>query len=127
MNTPAMLNLHPDTSPWAWALQGHQATTLAANAAPRWLRVDAGCLWVTARERRRQGGAETEDIWLGAGDSLALPAGSEWVLEAWPQARLSLLVAAPGAVSRGRALFSGRLWAFWQRLRFFSPSRAAAC
>ena len=34
--------------------------------------------------------------------SVALPAGSAWVLEAWPQARLSLLQQAPAVFSRPR-------------------------
>ena len=137
MNTPAMLNLHQDGTPWVCALQGHQATTLAADAVPRWLRVDAGCLWVTARQGTGQGHAAAADIWLGADDHLALPAGSEWVLQAWPQARLSLLVAAPAAVSRGLGVlsFSARLWArfsvrfcaFRQRPRSSATPRAAAC
>ena len=133
MNIIAMFNLHQDTPPWAWSLQGHQATTLAAEATPRWLRVEAGCLWVTAHQDTRQGHEAAADIWLGAGDSLALPAGSEWVLEAWPQARLSLLMAAPRAFSRGpvAAAFSRRLWArvwAWRQWRWSSSSpRAAAC
>ena len=130
MNTSAMLNLHHDTTPWAWALHSHAATTLAAAPALRWLRVDAGCVWVTAREAACNGSGAAADIWLHAGQSLALPAGSQWVLEAWPQARLSLLMAAPGGVSRER-VSSG----LWQRLRrWVSPrqwlvraARAAAC
>ena len=70
---------------------------------------------------------------LGAGQCLALPAGSQWVLQAWPQARLSLLMAAPQAVSRGlgEVSFSARPWAplslRWQRLWSSLPPRAAAC
>lgn len=110
-------------APWAWFLDGRQATTLAATAVPRWLRVDEGCVWITAQH----GDANGDDIWLGAGDSLALPAGSAWVVEAWPQARLSLLQAAPVALSRG-AVWQ-RAWQAWRRatLPVFSttPSHAA--
>ena len=127
MNTLAMLNPHQDSTPWVWALHHHAATTLAADSAPRWLRVDAGCLWATARQEAHRGSAAPEDIWLRTGDSLALPAGSEWVLQGWPQARLSLLVAAPVVLNRGGTFFSAFFLAFWRRLRPASPPRAAVC
>jgi len=98
MNTAAMTETH-QTTPWAWALGARQATTLPAARVPRWLRVDEGCVWLTARE----GDEPAQDIWLRAGDSLVLPAGSAWVVEAWPQARLSLLLDGPAAASRGAA------------------------
>ena len=82
-------------APWLWSLAPRQARSLAAAAAPRWLRVDTGRVWVT--ERRSD--APAEDIWLQAGESLALPAGTAWIVEAWPRAQLSLLQAAP-ALSR---------------------------
>ena len=90
MNQTAMTQTHQAT-PWAWTLQARQATTLPAAAAPRWLRVEEGCVWLTAHH----GDEPAQDIWLCAGQSLALPAGTAWVMEAWPQARLSLLLAAP--------------------------------
>ena len=87
MNTSPMSNAHQTTTPWECRLAPRKAATLAAETKPRWLHVEAGCVWLT----RANGREQAEDIWLGAGESLALPAGSEWVLEGWPQARLSLL------------------------------------
>lgn len=100
-----MTRLHEHSAPWAWALAGHEATTLAASPVARWLRVDDGCLWVTAE----QAGPGAEDLWLQPGDSLELPAGTRWVLQAWPQARLSVLLA-PALTPAGPA--PARAW--WQ-------------
>jgi Protein of unknown function (DUF2917) len=105
MNTSLMNNLHQDAAPWSWPLEHRAAATLRAEPAPRWLHVNEGCVWVTAQD----GGPHSEDLWLGAGDSLALPAGSAWVVEAWPHARLSLLLAQP---ARRPAVSSSRAW--WQ-------------
>lgn len=80
-----------DEAPWLWPLTPHQVRTLPPAAVPRWLRVDAGCVWVT----QQRSDAPAEDLWLQAGESLALPAGTAWIIEAWPQAQLSLLQAAP--------------------------------
>ncbi len=98
-----MRKVHEHSAPWAWALAGHEAATLSASPLARWLRVDEGCLWVTPE----QAGPETEDLWLQPGDSLELPAGTRWVLQAWPQARLSVLLA-PAAAGPAPA----RAW--WQ-------------
>lgn len=81
----------PAAAPWAWPLEQRQVRTLPAAGLPRWLRVDEGCVWVTARRDE----PPAEDLWLQAGDSLALPPGTAWIVEAWPRARLSLLQAAP--------------------------------
>jgi hypothetical protein len=105
MNTLPMSESHQSGAPWAWLLAPGQATTLAAQPEARWLRVEQGCVWVT----RVDGGAQAEDIWLRAGQSLALPAGTAWVAEGWPQARLALLLQAPAGVSRG-----GRAAPWWQ-------------
>ena len=45
-----------------------------------------------------RGAEQSQDIWLTAGQSGLLPAGSVWVMEGWPQARLSLLMQAPTRV-----------------------------
>jgi hypothetical protein len=109
MNTFIMSDSHQTSNPWAWQLAPRQATTLAAEAETRWLRVEQGNVWIT----RRNGPEQADDIWLGAGESLALPAGSEWVLEGWPQARLSLLLEAPAALKGGAA--TGRAAGAWWR------------
>ena len=111
MNTKLMSNPHQTGAPWMWQLQPQQATTLAAEAMPRWLQVESGCVWLT----RANGIAQADDIWLAAGESVALPAGSEWVLEGWPQARLSLLLQ-PQAVPARTA---------WRHLASWLPSLRA--
>ena len=108
MNPKPMSNVHQMSLPWAWQLEHREAVTLKAARTPRWLRVDEGCVWITAR----RAGPEAEDIWLCAGQNLALPAGSEWVLQAWPQARLSLLLAAPASLRPAARAWPS--WAAWQ-------------
>lgn len=87
MKTLPMNNLHQTTAPWVWQLAESQAATLVPQAEPRWLHVEDGCVWVTAQNA----GPHAPDLWLNAGDSLELPAGSTWVLQAWPQAQMSVL------------------------------------
>lgn len=95
MNPPLMTEPHQrvaaTVAPWTWPLEPRQVRTLPAAGLPRWLRVDAGCVWVT----QSRSDAPAEDLWLQAGESLALPAGTAWVVEAWPRTQLSLLQAAP--------------------------------
>ncbi len=116
MNTQPISNLHHAAAaaqppkPWAWRLAPHQARAVPAAAGARWLLVNAGQVWVT-QAQPASASRSPEDIWLQAGDSLALPAGSAWVLEAWTDADLNLAEPepAPGAaVKRGwRGIFSG--------------------
>ena len=77
-------------------LAPRQAVTLAAHNAPRAVWVHEGRVWLTRLCSRGM----AQDVWLDAGQSLTLPAGTEWVVEAWPQARLSVLQAAPSVVKR---------------------------
>ena len=97
-------------APWDWTLDGRQAQTLNGAAAPRWLRVEDGCLWLTRRDSH---GQREDDLWLAAGESVALPAGSEWVLQAWPQARLSVLLEAPLTAASRPSGGASRHW--WRR------------
>lgn len=112
MSSLPMSLSHQTAQPWAWRLAAREASTLAAAPLPRWLRVDSGRLWVTAQD----GGPHQPDLWLGPGDSLALPPGTAWVVEAAACTRASLLEAAPRCVS------AGGLWAAWRAL----PARLAA-
>jgi hypothetical protein len=108
MNTPAITVLH-QSAPWEWPLDGHTATRLVSASTPRWLLVTSGRVWLT----RSGAGLEGGDIWLDAGERQALPAGSEWVVEGWPAARVALLEAPVG-----------RLSASWRRAS--APFRHAA-
>lgn len=95
-----MTIMHQPLAAFGWTLT--QATTLAAAPQPRALWVLEGRVWITRGDDGE--GPLPEDIWLEAGQGLALEPGSAWVIEAWPQARLSLLQAPPLAPS-------GRPWA----------------
>lgn len=92
MHQLASMNvMHQPLAAFGWTLT--QATTLAATRQPRALWVLEGSVWITRGDHGD--GAVPEDIWLEAGQGLALEPGSAWVIEAWPQARLSLLQAPP--------------------------------
>lgn len=123
MKQAFMTEAHQTPQPWAFQLERRQAVTLLAESAQRWLRVDSGRVWITARE----GGPDSEDIWLDADQTLALPAGSAWVLEASPDAQLSLLQAAPAAFKRAAAPSSrSALHAWWQRWSWSAVSVVGA-
>ena len=88
MNTPVMTSSH-QSAPWEWALEASAATRIDAVGTPRWLLVTSGRVWLTQSGAGLEGG----DVWLAAGERHALPAGSDWVVEGWPQARVALLEA----------------------------------
>lgn len=96
MNHPLMLDPHrgqETAAPWDWPLAPGEVRRIEPAPLPRWLDVADGRVWLTpTRDDDR-----AADHWLAAGDRLALPAGSAWVLEAWPSARVALHQAAPGA------------------------------
>lgn len=79
----------PELAPWEWALPPGQAARLRAAPRARWLRVTAGRVWLT----RSGAGLAGEDHWLASGETLLLPAGSDWVAEGDPSARAVLLQA----------------------------------
>lgn len=106
MDQSFMRDSHQTSSPLAWPLSPHQAVTLAAERAPRALWVHEGRVWLTRQAEHGQ----PEDIWLSAGQSQLLPAGTEWVAEAWPRACVSVVQAAPAGLRRGRAAFWARPW-----------------
>ena len=77
------------TSAALWALDGGEALRLEIGPGVRELHVTEGRLWLT---REGTAKAPAEDLWLSAGDSLALDSGSEWVAEGWGVTRFQLLV-----------------------------------
>jgi hypothetical protein len=91
MNARPMFESHQNNVPWAGRLAPRRAATLGAEVTARWLLVGEGRVWAT----RTDGSVQAEDHWLGAGESLALPPGSRWVLEGWPQASFSLVQQPP--------------------------------
>jgi hypothetical protein len=80
-----------------WALAPGEALSLAVGPGPRELAVTQGRVWVT---QQGSATAQPEDVWLEAGQNLALASGSRVVLEAWPQASFQLLV--PPAACRAK-------------------------
>lgn len=99
---------------WEWRLAPGSALRVPAAARPRWLAVTQGRVWITRSGAGPQGG----DVWLQAGQRHPLPAGSEWVAEGWPEARIELLEAAPVSVRASRAAS----WRGW----FGAPQAAPA-
>jgi Protein of unknown function (DUF2917) len=117
MNSLLMPELHQNpvrtvvpARPWAWQLARHEATTLVAAPEPRWLLVTAGSVWVT-QVTAATASDPPADIWLAPGQSLPLPPGSRWVMEAWQAAEVSLAMRVepptPRAIKRGLS--------FWRR------------
>ena len=72
-----------------WSLGRGEALSLGVGPGARELHVTEGRLWLTRESTRH---AASEDIWLAAGDSLALESGSRWVIEGWGSVRFQLLV-----------------------------------
>jgi len=72
-----------------WNLPEGQALSFTVGPGPRELSVKTGRVWLT---RNGRPGAPAEDVWLQAGESLALESGSRVVAEAWPEASFQLLV-----------------------------------
>lgn len=105
MTADAMNILH-HTTPWEWPLDGRSATRLPATGMARWLTVTAGRVWLT----RSGAGPFGDDVWLAAGERHALPAGSEWVVEGWPAARVTVLEA---PLPSAQSVSARAPWASW--------------
>ncbi len=105
MNTRRMTTSHQTGAPWEWLLGAAQATRLAAVNRPRWVSVSEGRAWLT----QSGAGPHAGDVWLCAGERHLLPAGTEWVVEGWPQARVVVLEAPPPQRVSGAAL----RWRVW--------------
>ena len=135
---PSGRRVHPDLAGRARviALDHAASLSLPADRHDRALQLVTGELWLTntrrdmAPARPRDGAGQIDaasadvaqrdpsDIWLTAGDSLHLPAGSHWVLQAWPEARMNLTTAGvgitnhvrPGTAATGSGSSSGLGW-----------------
>lgn len=72
-----------------WTIADGEAIRLDIGPGAREVHVTEGRLWLT-----REGTATrpAEDLWLQAGDSVAMDSGSEWVVEAWGTTHFQLLV-----------------------------------
>lgn len=106
MSHSMMTNAYQTLSPFVWPLATRQAVTLVADPATRLLWVHDGRVWLTQQCAH----GTPEDIWLEAGQSHTLPAATEWVAEAWPQARLSVTQAAPAVIKSAGGTSWRRSW-----------------
>lgn len=91
-----------------------RAFTLPASPRARRLRVVAGEAWIT-RTRRRGDAVLVDDLWLGPGQTLALPAGSAWVVQAAGALRLRLCEPALSAAPAPWQRVAAALRAAWPR------------
>ena len=116
MNTPLMIDVHDVAhlrADWKWALPAGSATRLQATTGPRWLAVTEGTAWLT----RTGGGIDRDDDrWLSAGAGVALPAGSEWVIEGRGSAAFALYELPARDATAGLAGLKQAALALWQRL-----------
>ena len=124
MNPAVMRQAHRSNDHFMLPLQAGQALTLLADQHPRALWVHEGRVWLTrrcmGRSARACSGALPPDVVLAAGQSHTLPAGSEWVLEAWPAAHASVVqVMQPARAASGLpgagAVQAARLSGFLRR------------
>ena len=106
MNQPFMSIPNHSKHSFAWQLPARGALTLTADAAPRALWVHEGRVWLT----RQCATGTPDDVWLDAGHSHTLPAGSEWVVEASPTAWVLLLQAAPSRTAPRKGAYWARAW-----------------
>ena len=79
------------SQPWEWPLRSGEVRRIEPAPVTRWLDVADGRVWLTPTRDDDL----AADHWLAAGERLALPPGSAWVLEAWPSARVALHLAPP--------------------------------
>ncbi len=77
-----------DDLPWAWRLPSGCVQRIGATGSSRWLRVDDGLVWLTATQGTL---GEHPDVWLSRGESVRLPAATQWVIEGQGPARYTLL------------------------------------
>jgi hypothetical protein len=116
MNTPSIPVEHEIGIPLA-ALEAGANVRIDKSPVGRWLHVRHGRVWLTRTLARGQ----ATDLWLSAGECCALPAGSEWLLEADRAAAVQLLQAWPAA-HRAATESIGARWL--SALRTWWPGRA---
>jgi hypothetical protein len=80
-------------APWEWRLAAGEVRRIEPAPVTRWIDVTEGRVWLTPTRDDDL----ADDHWLAAGERLVLPAGTAWVVEAWPSARVALHQAPPGA------------------------------
>jgi hypothetical protein len=111
---------HQDRAPWQWPLLPYSATALPAAPVSRWLEVSEGEVWLTGGHP----GQQAVDVWLQSGQNHPLPACTAWVMQGWPQARVTVLETPARMPVPDR--FSVR-WAAWLRAALSSASPREAC
>ncbi len=89
MSNQLMTSTQESTPSSLWSLACGEALRLSIGPGERELFVAQGRLWLT-REGTPQ--APAEDVWLTAGESLALDSGSAWVVEGWGRTQFQMLV-----------------------------------
>ena len=97
MNAASVMINSQESTSVAWTLAPGQVRNLTIGPGQRWLHVVEGRLWLTLPGSLDE---PAEDLWLQAGDGVALPEGSRVLIEGWPSARFELLVP-PQACGRG--------------------------
>lgn len=104
------ISQHSDSA--QWTLPAGEALRLDIGPGARELHVTEGRLWLT---REGVAGAPAEDLWLSAGDTIALDSGSEWVIEGWGETHFQLLVPprACRTLARRLAAPARRRLSFW--------------
>jgi Protein of unknown function (DUF2917) len=107
MTTHLIPKVHQTKQPGVQRLAAHEVSSLPVAAQPRCLWVQSGSVWVTQVKAVTDNDLP-EDIWLASGQSLAMPAGSAWLLEAWQPAELCLTLPLPAPVKRRWRGFSWR-------------------
>jgi hypothetical protein len=121
MDTAFMIQAHE--SDMQWDLPEGSALRLAPAPAPRVLAITAGRVWLT---RSGAGEAAASDVWLEAGESARVAPDDEVVLEAWPQARFTVLES-PASTPRRLSAARAAAWARALRERLQWTPRPSWC
>ena len=114
-----MSELQQQTQAAQWTLARRQALRLRLDRGPRELRLLAGEAWLT--RSAGDGASSSEDIWLRAGESIALASGSELVIEAWREELRFQLLVPPMACAQRQPGWLSRWLSAW----FWSPSSSS--